>query len=184
MPLRLMDLALPLPVVNRRTTALEAARRIAGDRLSALVVAGDDGTPAFVVPAVDVLGLLIPLYLREDTRLAGVLDESAAEELWGQADRRTIGELLDSEDVRVYDILRVDPDATLVEVATLMAAAHTSIALVEAEHVHRGHGTHATPAGDRETDEPRAVEEVEPHFITLPTVLDAALTARGGGRTA
>jgi CBS domain-containing protein len=155
---RLTDLARNLPVVTRSTTALEAARRIAGDRLSALVVARDGGRPELVVPAVDVLGLLIPRYLREDTRLAAVLDDAAADELWSAADRRTIGELLDSEDVRIYDILVVDPDATLVEVATLMAATHTSIAMLD----------------ETDVDEPR--------FITLPTVMDAALTARDAAR--
>jgi len=160
---RLVDLARNLPVVTRRTTALEAARRIAGDRLSALVVADETGRPAFVIPAVEILGLLIPLYLREDTRLAGVLDEVAADELWTAADRHTVGELLDDDEARVHDILVVDADATLVEVATLMAAEHTSIALL---------------------DGPQSAED--PLFITLPTVLDAALTARGmrGGQTA
>ncbi len=80
--MRLTDLARNLPVVTRSTTALEAARRIAGDRLSALVVAREGGEPELVVPAVDVLGLLIPCYLREDTRLAAVLDDAAADELW------------------------------------------------------------------------------------------------------
>ena len=86
------------------------------------MVADESGRPAFVIPAVDVLGLLIPLYLREDTGLAGVLDEAAADELWTAADRRTIGELLDDDDVRVCEIHLVDPDANLVAVAAVMAA--------------------------------------------------------------
>ncbi len=149
------DLACTLPVVTRHTSGLEAARRIAGDRLTALVVADDTGRPVSVLPAVDVLGLLIPLYLREDVRLVGVLDDSAADELWAAAGQRTIGELLDDDDVRVFDILVVDPDASLLEAAAQMAAAHTSIAVL----------------GDGDPSEPR--------FIILPTVLDAALTARG-----
>lgn len=153
--MQLSELATSLPVVTRHTSGLEAARRIAGDRLTALVVADETGHPVSVIPAVDVLGLLIPIYLREDTRLAAVLDDAAAEELWAAAGHRTVGELLDDDDVRVFDILTVEPDASLVEVATLMAAAHTSIALL---------------------DEPDAGE---PRFIILPTVLDAALTSRG-----
>ncbi|MCV2392742.1 hypothetical protein OEB99_00320 [Actinotalea sp. M2MS4P-6] len=152
--MQLSDLACSLPVVTRHTSGLEAARRIAGDRLTALVVADDTGRPRSVIPAVDVLGLLIPLYLREDVRLAAVLDDAAADELWSAAGQRTVGELLEDDDVNVFDILVVEPDATLVEVATLMAAAHTSIALI---------------------DDP---DHEEPRFIILPTVLDAALTAR------
>lgn len=151
--MRLLDLAVPLPVITPATTGLEAARRIAGDRLTALVVADESGRPASVIPAVDVLGLLIPRYLREDTRLAAVLDDAAADDLLAAAGSRTVAELLDTEDVRVYDIGVVEPDATLVEVATLMAATRTSIALLD----------HGGP---------------EPLFLTLPVILDAALTAR------
>jgi len=154
---RLSDIAVPLPLVTRATTGLDAARRIAGDRLAALVVADDHGRPRSVLPASAVLGLLIPRYLREDPRLAAVLDDGTADELWEAAGRHTVGELLDREDVRVFDLVTVAPDATLVEVATRMAAAGTSIALLGGD----------PPGG--------------PLFLTLPAVLDAALAARRGG---
>lgn len=156
--MHLRDIAISLPVLTRSTTGLDAARRIAGDRLAALVVADASGHPASVLPASAVLGLLIPRYLREDPRLAAVLDDATADELWEAAGRHTVGELLDREGVRVFDVVTVDPDATLVEVATLMAAAGTSIALLGGD----------PPGG--------------PWFLTLPAVLDAALAARRAER--
>ena len=142
------DLETTLPLVDRGTPVLDAARMIAGERLPVLVITDDKGRPAAVISAVDVLGLLIPSYLRDDTSLSGVLDESGSDEVWAEARGHTVGELLDDEGVDVHDLLTVEPDATLVEVATLMAAARASVALV---------------AGDT------------PRFVTLPTVTDAIL---------
>jgi hypothetical protein len=143
-----------LPVMTRETSALSGARVIARDHLNGLVVADDSGRPRWVVPAIAVLGLLIPRYLADDIRLAGVLDEAGAEELWKAADARTIAEALDDDDVRVYDIRTIDPTATLTEAVAVLATAGTPILLLE-------------DGSD------------EPHFLTLATVLDAALTVSG-----
>lgn len=147
--MRAHDLEVSLPLVDHHTSALDAARMIAGERLATLVVADEAGRPSSVVSAIDVLGLLIPSYLRDDTFLSGVLDELGSDEIWDEARRRTVGELLEDDAVDVHDILTVEPDATLVEVATRMADARATIALVE------GGG----PA----------------RFVTLPSVMDAIL---------
>lgn len=150
------DLQVPLPLVRRHTTALDAARVIARDHLAGLVVADDNGRPVAVVSSADVLGLMVPGYVLDDLSLAGVLDESGADEMWTRIAERTIGELLDDGGVSVREILRVDADANLVEMAALMVDAHAQIAVVR--------GT---------SDEPR--------FVTLPAVMDAILTAYGDG---
>lgn len=142
------DLETTLPLVDRDTPALDAARMIAGERLPVLVITDAKGRPAAVISAVDILGLLIPSYLRDDTSLSGVLDENGSDEVWVEARGRTVGELLDDEGVDVHDLLTVEPDATLVEVATLMAAARASVALVTGG---------------------------APRFVTLPTLTDAIL---------
>ncbi len=49
---------------------------IARERLSAIVVADEDGTPVAVVSSADVLGLMVPGYVLDDISLAGVLDEA------------------------------------------------------------------------------------------------------------
>lgn len=145
------DLQDRFPVVARGTNAVEAARLIAADHRAGLVIADKKGIPVAVVSAVDVLGLLVPAYVRDDMALAGVLDEKAAEEVWDRASDRTIGDLLDDDNVRIYDLLTVDADATVLEVAAQMADARVQIALV---------------AG---------VPGEEPWFVTLPVVMDAIL---------
>ncbi|MEP6478150.1 MAG: hypothetical protein ABJB03_02070 [Rhodoglobus sp.] len=143
--------------MDRTTNAVEGARLIARDRLAALVVADASGAPKAVVSSADVLGLLVPSYVLDDMSLAGVLDEAGAEEVWAQAAEHTIGELLDDDGVNVREILRIDADATLVEVAALMVDAHAQIAVVN--------GTNAMPK-----------------FVTLPAVMDAILLACGDGK--
>lgn len=149
--MRARDLQTTLPIVDRTTTALDAARLIARDGLPALVVADEAGNPAAVLSAVDVLGLLVPGYVLDDMSLAGVFDEKGSEEVWGAGRERVLGELLDDIGVRVRDILVVDAAATVVEVAARMADARAHIALV-ADHT-----------------------ATEPGFVQLPAVMDAIL---------
>jgi CBS domain-containing protein len=156
--MRASDLQVSLPLVQRRTTALEAARLIARGRLAGLVVANDAGIPFAVVSSADVLRLMVPNYVLDDMSLAGVLDEAGADEMWTRINERTIGELLDDEGVYVRDITRIDADANLVEMAALMVDARAEIAVV------------GTPA-------PEAL------FVTLPSVMAAILEACGKGET-
>lgn len=148
------DLQVPLPVVQRETTALEAARQIARDRLFGLVIADAAGTPVAVVSSADVLRLMIPPYLLADCSLAGVLDEQSAGEVWGGASTRTIGDLLDDDDVPVRELLHVNADDTLVELAVAMVDRRTQVAVVDG------------PAGGG--------------FVTLPAVVDAILARHDG----
>lgn len=149
--MRARDLQTPLPIVDRTTMALDAARLIARDGLPALVVADEAGKPAAVISAVDVLGLLVPGYVLDDMSLAGVFDEKGSEELWAPGGKRVLGELLDDVGVRVRNILVVDAEATIVEVAARMAEAHAQLALVK-----------SSATG-------------EPGFVQLPAVMDAIL---------
>ena len=149
--MRASDIHKALQPITRVTTALEAARLIAADRLAALVIANDAGTPVAVVSAVDVLGLLVPSYIMSDLSLSGVFDESGAQEIWAGSAQRTIAELLDDTGVRKHELLIVDADATLVEIAAQMADERAQIALVR--------GT-----------------ENEPRFVLLPDVMDAIIT--------
>lgn len=125
------DLQVSLPTVNRRTPAVVAARLVARGHLGALVVADDDGSPAAVVAPSDVLRLLL------------TADEGSD----------TMGTLLDDDDARVGPIVRIDPGAGLIEVATRMAASRAQVAVVD---------------GDSRA----------PRFILLPLVIDAILAAR------
>lgn len=153
--MRASDLQVSLPLVGRNTTALEAARAIAADDLVGLVIANAKGIPSAVVSAVDVLGLLVPSYVVDDMSLAGVLDETAAEEVWAKAGQSTIGELIDDDRVHIYELLRVDADDTILELAARMAHARAEIALVK---------------GSLGSDS---------KFVTLTALMDAILTFCG-----
>lgn len=152
------DLQVFLPLVTRTTTALDAARVIARERLSGLVVADESGVPVAVASSADVLRLMVPGYVIDDPSLAGVLDEEGVDEVWARLNERTIGELLDDDAANVRDITRIDADAHLVEVAARMVDARAEIAVV------------GTPAPDV-------------RFITLPSVMAAILEAVGKGET-
>ncbi|CAN5307909.1 CBS domain-containing protein [soil metagenome] len=149
----------PFPVVGRGTSAVEGARLIAVDGQPALVIADEKGEPVAVVSAIDVLGLLVPAYVRDDLALAGVMDEKAAEDVWDRASGRTIGELLDDARVHIYDLLTVDADATILEIAAQMADARAQVAMV--------------------AHDPGAA----PQFVTLPVVMDAILAFCAPGST-
>lgn len=111
------ELQISMPTVNRLTPAVVAARLIAKSRLGALVLADDDGTPAAVIAAPDVLRLLL-----RDTA------ETPAD---GRVP--TIGDLLDDDTTRVGAIVRVDAHADLADVALMMAATRAQIAVVDSD---------------------------------------------------
>ncbi len=128
--MRAIDLVEQLPTVTRETGALEAARLIATYRLSALIVADDDGLPVAVVPGTQVLKLVVPRYVREDTALAHAYDELGADELCGKLATKHVADLLEADDVDRRDIPSVLPEDTLVEIATVMIDAHSPIVVV------------------------------------------------------
>lgn len=148
------DLQVALPLVYRSTNAVDAAKLIAENHLPALVVADARGAAVAIVSSADVMRLMVPSYVLDDMSLAGVIDEQGAEEMWAKIAERTIGELLDDTRVPVRDILRVGADDTLMELAAKMVDARTQVAVVN---------------GPKD----------EPHFVTLPIVMDAILTASG-----
>jgi CBS domain-containing protein len=131
--MRASDLVEQLPVVTASTTALEAARLIATYRLSALIVADDAGLPVAVVPGTQVLKLVVPRYVREDTALAHAYDELGADELCAKLSAKSVADLLDADDVDRRHIPSVLPQDTLVEIATVMIDAHSPIVVVRSK---------------------------------------------------
>lgn len=149
--MRISELAVSLPVVDRGMSALAAAQIIARDSRASIVVADANGKPEAVISAIDVLRALVPRYVLDDVSLAAVFDEKGADEVWSDVTVHTIGELIDDDQSRVLDILEVEPDDTLLNVAAHMARERILVAFVT------GSGTDA------------------PKFVTLPAVLDAVL---------
>ena len=149
--MRVSELAISLPVVDRETSVVTAAQIIARDSRASIVVANAVGHPVAAIAAIDVLRVLVPRYVMDDVSLAAVFDEKGADEVWRDVPERTIGELVDDDESRVLDILEVEPDDTLLEVAARMADARAVVALVKGA----------------------SGESLK--FVTLPAVLDAVL---------
>lgn len=155
--MRVLDLVISLPLVDRASSASDAVRLIADDDLIGLVVTDVGGVPRAVVSAIDIARLMLPRYIRDDLSLANVVGESGVQDLWDEIDGRTIGDVLDDDEVHAREILVVEPDATLVEAAARLVDARTQVARV---------------VGD---------DGVEHGFVTLPRILDAFVAAVDGG---
>lgn len=129
--MRARELARPFPTVTLATDALVAAATMARRDLPGLVVLDDKGRPSAVVPASQVLQFVIPGYVQADPHLARVYDEDAADTFCRKLAAVSIGDLLDAQ--RGDDHERppiVDGDATMIEVAAVMAHSHSPLAVV------------------------------------------------------
>ena len=100
------------------SNALEAVRLLAERRLAGLVVIGDDGCPMTILPASQVVRMMVPAYVQDDPSLAGVLSESVSDRIADQLQNKTVASVLPKERPRMPT---VKADDTLVEVAAVMA---------------------------------------------------------------
>lgn len=128
--MRASDLQVPTPTVTRGTTAREAGRLIAGASRIGLVIANDAGVPEATVSATDVLRLMLPGYVLDDFSLAHVLGEADSEEVWEHLEQRTIGELVDDDGVPLHELVVVNADDTVLEIAAALVEAKSQLALV------------------------------------------------------
>jgi CBS domain-containing protein len=126
---RAVDLAEPFPTVRLSTLALTAARMIGEARLPGLIVCEDDGSPHTVLGGSQVLRFMIPQYIQDDPALARVYDEVSAERLLGRLSDRKVSDLLPQRQHR-DDLPVVDSDATVVEIAAVMARLHSPVVAV------------------------------------------------------
>lgn len=127
--MRARDLAQNVPTVSLDTDAMEAARLLSHERLPGLVVLSTEGRPYTVLPGSQVLRFIIPKYVQDDPPLARVYDEKASDELCAKLTGSTVRDMLpDHPDVD--EIPLVDEDATLIEVAAVMARMHSPIVAV------------------------------------------------------
>jgi CBS domain-containing protein len=125
--MRARQLAGRYPVVTLETLALDAAKLMAGNDLPGLIVVDGDGLPCTVLPGTQVLRLAVPSYIQDDPTLAGVVDEATADTFVSTLGQRTVREIL-PDDKR--ELPSVDGDATLLEVAALMARLRSPVVAV------------------------------------------------------
>jgi CBS domain-containing protein len=125
--MRAGDLATPFPTVGADTMAVEAARLLAEQNLPGLIVVDDHGRPVTILPGTQVLRMAVPRYCQDDPALARVVDEAAADVFLQELGDRTVAEVL-PEQPRELPV--VDPDATVLEIAALMARTRTPLVAV------------------------------------------------------
>jgi CBS domain-containing protein len=148
------ELAVELPLLPRSSTISDTFRLIAEHDLLAVVIIGDDGRVEAIASPVDITRLVLPGYALADLSLAGLLDDSSLEELFTEADARSVGAAIDAGDLGVRGVVEIDADATVLETACHMVANKAQLVRLS------GDGT--------------------PRFVFLSAVLDALLAARDG----
>lgn len=129
--MRARDLAVAYESVTVDSDALDAARLMARHRLPGLLVVDALGEPKAILPASQMIKILVPGYVIEDPNLAAVVDEQHADRLSESLAGRRVGDCL-PHDAGPPPV--ADPDDTALEVAALMARVRSPlVAVAEAD---------------------------------------------------
>ncbi|WP_067184934.1 CBS domain-containing protein [Microtetraspora niveoalba] len=128
--MRAHDLTVDFPTVTLDTPMVEAARLLADQDLPGLIVVDDRGLPRTVLPGTQVLRLAVPRYCQDDPALARVVDEAHADAFLRSLAGLTVRECLPEEP---RELPVTDPDATVLEMAALMARTRSPLVAVVAE---------------------------------------------------
>ncbi len=126
--MRARDLAVPYPLVAADAPAAEAARLLAEEEVDAVFV-DRQGRLQGVLSDIGLLTRLLPGYIIEDPTLAQVLEEDASSLLWRRLEGHRVEELLPRRG-HGGEVPHVDGNATLMQVAAVMAAARAPIVAV------------------------------------------------------
>lgn len=125
--MRARDIAVPQPTVTLHDSVADAVRILTGSRLPGLIVVDEPGRPLAVLPGTQVLRMAVLDTYQQDPALARAIDESHADHFWQDRAGLTVGRCLPTDTTRPGT---VSPDATLLEVAVLMALAHSPLVAV------------------------------------------------------
>ncbi|MGW7426011.1 CBS domain-containing protein [Streptomyces sp. NPDC054813] len=125
--MRARDLAVEYQSVSVDSDALDAARLMAEHKLPALLVLDERGEPKAILPASQMVKVLVPAYVVEDPTLAAVVDEQHADRICQALAGRRVGDCL-SRTAPAPPI--ADPDDTALEVAALMARVRSPLVAV------------------------------------------------------
>jgi CBS domain-containing protein len=108
---------------------------LAEQGLPGLVVLDSQGRPLVILAASQVLRFALPEYIEADPGLAGVIPEASADQLCSALVGKSIAELMPSKEYlpkRERDRPIVAPDATAIQVASVMSNQHSPmVAVVE-----------------------------------------------------
>ncbi|MFD5393287.1 CBS domain-containing protein [Streptomyces sp. NPDC127097] len=125
--MRARDLAVDYESVSVDSDALAAARLMAEHRLPGLLVLDERGEPRAILPASQMVKVLVPEYVIEDPTLAAVVDEKHADQLCRALAGRSVGDCLPTN---APPPPIADPDDTALEVAALMARVRSPLIAV------------------------------------------------------
>lgn len=128
--MRARDLMSDFPTVTLDSPALDAARLLAEQDLPGLIVTDGNGAPCTILPGTQVLWLAVPQYCRDDPTLARVVDEAHADAFLEALTGRSVRECLPE---RPRELPVAGPDATVLELAALMARTHSPLVAVVAD---------------------------------------------------
>lgn len=121
------DIAVALPTVTAADPVAKAVRVMAVGRLPGLIVVDASGRPAAVLPGSQVLRLSIPAAVLDDPVLSRIVDEEHADTFWRELGALTVGDCLPRSPDRPATVA---PDATLLEIAAVMARLRTPLVAV------------------------------------------------------
>jgi CBS domain-containing protein len=125
------ELAGPYPTVQVEADGLTAARLLTEHNRPGLIVVDENDHPVAVLPASQVLRMMIPSYVQDDPTLARVLDEKSADELHKVLAEHTVRDLIPKDRVALPVVAA---DDTVLEIAAIMAANRCPlVAVVEGE---------------------------------------------------
>jgi CBS domain-containing protein len=125
--MRAADVSTPMSTVTEQTPARDAARLLAAQDLPGLVVVDARGRPVTVLAGTQVLRMALPSYCQDDPALARVIGEADADVILAGIGDRSVADLLPQHRP---ELPAVSGDATLLEVAAVMARANVPLVAV------------------------------------------------------
>lgn len=125
--MRAEQIAEDFPVVRSDSDAIDAVRLIAEHRLPGLVITDPSGRPLQILPASEVVRLLLPAYIQDDPALAGVIGELNADRVAEKLSGKSIAEILPRTAAQLASVSAGD---TIIEVAAVMARERSPLAAV------------------------------------------------------
>lgn len=130
------DIAVEAPTVTLDDPVTRAVKVLADRRLPGLIVVDQDLRPRAVLPGSQVLRMIISLSYQRDPALTRTIDEAHADLFWQELGNLTVRDCLPPQPSKK---VAVQADATLLEVAGLMARMHSPlVAVVGADDRLRG----------------------------------------------
>ena len=123
------------PAVPLDGSALDAARLLADHGLPGLIVIDGDRRPVAVLPGPQLLQASIPRYVQDDPTLALLYSEADADRLCAPLAGKSVADLLPAAGTAAGGKAPpiVDADATVMEIASVMARTHSPVVAVTAD---------------------------------------------------